>query len=68
MQWLDSEGASRADTATLLTDSAQTVKLIGAFAWHIKLGQGINNTKHPGAGTVAGCIKSAALWLKTSFS
>jgi hypothetical protein len=58
---------SRADIAILLTDSAQTVKLIGAFAWHIKLGHGINNTKHPGAGTVAGCIKSAALWLETSF-
>jgi hypothetical protein len=51
----------------LLSDSAQTTKLLGAFAWDIKQGQGIKSTKHPGPGTVAGYIKSAALWLQTEF-
>jgi hypothetical protein len=67
VQWLHKEGITRTDIETLLTDSAQTVKLIGAFAWSVKAGHGLRSTKHPGAGTVAGYIKAAALWLETTF-
>jgi hypothetical protein len=67
VQWLDQEGITSPDIATLLTDSAQTVKLIGAFAWSIKQGYGLQNTKNPDAGTVAGYIKAAALWLETEY-
>jgi hypothetical protein len=65
LQWLDQEGITSPDIATLPTDSAQTVKLIGAFAWSIKQGHRLQNTKNPGAGTVAGYINAAALWLET---
>jgi hypothetical protein len=67
VQWLDHEGITSSDIATLLTDSAQTVKLIGAFAWSIKQGHGLQSTKNPGAATVAGYIKAAALWLETTY-
>jgi hypothetical protein len=52
---------------TLLSNDAQTVKLIGAFAWDIKQGHGIKSTSHPSSGTVAGYIKAASLWLQTEF-
>jgi hypothetical protein len=51
----------------VLTDSAKTVQLIGAFAWSVKQGHGLQSTKNPAAGTVAGYIKSAALWLQTTY-
>jgi hypothetical protein len=51
----------------LLSDPAQTVKLIGAFAWHVKQGNGLQRTQHPCAATIAGYIKAAALWLETEF-
>jgi hypothetical protein len=44
-----------------LSDPAQTVKLIGAFAWHIKQGNGLQRTQYPCAATIAGYIKAAAL-------
>jgi hypothetical protein len=67
VRWLDGRGITRDDLITLLTDAAQTTKLIGAFVWDIKQGHGLKQTKHPGPGTIAGCIKSAALWLQTEF-
>jgi hypothetical protein len=66
-QWLTSNGISCNDIVRLLSDTAQTVKFISAFAWDIKQGQGLQKTKCPCAGTVAGCIKAAALWLETKF-
>jgi hypothetical protein len=67
VRWLTERGITHSDITNLLSDSAQTVKLIGAFAWDVKQGHGIKHTMHPSAGTVAGYIKSAALWLQTEF-
>jgi hypothetical protein len=67
VRWLTSQGISRSDLVTLLGNDAQTVKLIGAFAWDIKQDLGIKSTSHPSSGTAVGYIKAASLWLQTEF-
>ena len=66
-QRLTSRGISRNDVIHLLRDPAQTAKLIGAFAWCIKQGHGLQQTQCPCAATIAGHVKAAALWLETEF-
>jgi hypothetical protein len=67
VRWLTNCSITTSDLTTLLSDPAQTVKLVGAFAWDIKQGHGLKNTASPGPGTIAGYIKAATLWLQTEF-